>query len=247
MRPSEEAIRKISVKLQGHPVLEETRIKISTKLKGKFVGEKNPFYGKHHSEESKRRNGEAHRGRPSPNKGIPKTDEQKRKQSIALTGRKQTEKQKQWRRDHPVNYWKGKTIPAYAREKMSKRKFESWQDPIYVKKVMDGRHLNPNKSELKLLRLLEKLHPGEWKYTGDFSFSINGKCPDFVNCNGQKKIIEFNGTYWHQKDIPGEREKIFAAFGYDTLIIWDTEMKDMGKVERRINDFHKRGSECCQS
>jgi len=179
-------------------------------------------------------------GTPSPKRGIPVSDEQKRKQSQTMTGRKQTEEQRQWRRDHPVSYWKGKTIPKYARDKMSTRKFESWQDPAYVKKVMDGRHLSPNKSELKLLKLLEKIHPGEWKYTGDFSFTINGKCPDFVNCNGQKKIIEFNGTYWHQKDIPGEREKIFAAFGYETLIIWDTEMKDISAVERKIHRFHER-------
>ncbi len=118
--------------------------------------------------------------------------------------------------------------------KMLKKRY---QDPEYVKKMAKAWNIKPNKPETLILNLLNNLYPGEWKYTGDFSFTINGKCPDFVNCNGQKKCIEFNGTYWHQNDIPGEREKIFAEFGYDTLIIWDTEMNDMDSVIKKIKVF----------
>ena len=82
---------------------EEVRKKISEALKGLQAGEKNPFYGKTHSEESKkkisesqkgkhlseetkRKMSESRKGRPSPNKGkpahnkgIPMSEEQKRK------------------------------------------------------------------------------------------------------------------------------------------------------------------------
>ena len=82
---------------------EETRRKISETHKGLQVGEKNPFYGKQHteetrrkisksqkgkhlSEETKRKMSESRKGRPSPNKGkpahnkgIPMSEEQKRK------------------------------------------------------------------------------------------------------------------------------------------------------------------------
>ena len=51
---------------------EETRRKLSESCKGKnFFGEKNPFYGRHHTEESKRKISEARKRRPSILKGLP--------------------------------------------------------------------------------------------------------------------------------------------------------------------------------
>ena len=44
-----------------HP--EETIKKLSKSLKGRFIGENNPFYGTHHSIESRKKNSEAHKGR----------------------------------------------------------------------------------------------------------------------------------------------------------------------------------------
>ena len=43
-------------------VSEATRAKLSAIGKGRWVGEKNPFYGKHHTEEARAKNGAAHRG-----------------------------------------------------------------------------------------------------------------------------------------------------------------------------------------
>lgn len=60
-RPSEEAIKKISDTLKGHVVSEETKAKISAKLKGRMTGPGNPFYGMKHSDESKRKNAAAHK------------------------------------------------------------------------------------------------------------------------------------------------------------------------------------------
>lgn len=47
-----------------------------------------------------------------------------------------------------------------------------------------------NKIESKLKDVLDSLFPNEYKYTGDASIIIEGKIPDFININGQKKIIE---------------------------------------------------------
>lgn len=114
-----------------------------------------------------------------------------------------------------------------------------WDDPEYKNRILLARAEpgRPNKQENFILFLLNRMYPGEWRYTGDFSTIINGKNPDFININGQKKVIEFNGTYWHQYDIPGEREKIFSEYGYDTLIIWDHELKNMNRLKFRINKF----------
>ena len=51
-------------------------------------GEKNHFYGKTHSEESKKKMSEAHKGKPAHNKGVPMSEEQKKKISEAHKKRK---------------------------------------------------------------------------------------------------------------------------------------------------------------
>ena len=64
------AIRKVS---------EETRKKISEGNKGKQAGEKNPMYGKHPTDETRRKMAEAHKGKP-------KSDETRRKMREAQKG-----------------------------------------------------------------------------------------------------------------------------------------------------------------
>lgn len=55
-----------NIELGGHEnkvVSEETKKKLSEQRKGWYVGEKNPFYGKKHNEESKRIMSETHKGK----------------------------------------------------------------------------------------------------------------------------------------------------------------------------------------
>lgn len=47
---------------------EEVKQKIGEKMSETRKGKNNPMYGKHHSEESKRKNSEAHKGKPAPNR-----------------------------------------------------------------------------------------------------------------------------------------------------------------------------------
>ena len=77
---SEESRRKMSEVKSGKPMSEETKRKISEKLKGV----NNPNYGKPMSEEQKRKLSEAVKGRTSPNKGKPMSEEQKRKLSKSV-------------------------------------------------------------------------------------------------------------------------------------------------------------------
>jgi len=121
----------------------------------------------------------------------------------------------------------------FTSESLKKR----YRDPVYVKKMKEAWNIKPNKLESRMIGLLDNLYPGEWKYTGDFSFTINGKCPDFVNCNGQKKVIELFGDYWHQGQDPQERINAFTPFGYSTLVIWEHEFKNMRRVINKIDEF----------
>ena len=129
---------------------------------------------------------------------------------------------------------------AKSIEKQSKSMKKRWQDPKYQKKFEKGCRFKPTKPELFLNDCFNEWLPKEYKYTGNGSFWINGKNPDFVNCNGQKKCIEFNGDYWHKDDVPGQREAIFAEFEYDTLILTDIDLLDMDLLKEKVMDFHNR-------
>jgi len=117
-----------------------------------------------------------------------------------------------------------------------------WKDSEYVRKQMKARHLKPNKPEIKLDTFLKQLLPREYKFVGDGQFIIAGKCPDFINVNGQKKIIELYGDYWHRNDNPQERIDLFAKYGYQTLIIWEKELKDNKELKSKILNFQTSGN-----
>jgi len=134
---------------------------------------------------------------------------------------------------------KSVVVSDETRKKLSESQKRKFKDPEFLNKYYKGMNTTPNKPEKKLFSLLENLYPGQWRYTGDFSFTINGKCPDFVNCNGQKKIIELFGDYWHRGENPQDRINEFKPFGFETLVIWESEMKNIENVKNRIREFHE--------
>lgn len=71
-------------------------------------------------------------------------------------------------------------------------------------------------------------------YDGDYSSASS-----FINVNGLKLIIEVFGNYWHQGEDAQGRIDIFSKFGYRTLVIWETELKDIVSIVRRIGAFVK--------
>ena len=107
---------------------------------------------------------------------------------------------------------------------------------VILAKIFKSTARKPNKPEKILINFFRDASL-PYKYTGDYSLWINGKNPDFVNCNGQKKIIELFGEHWHDEENAEERVKLFSKFGYSTLIIWASELKDMQKVSEKIRGF----------
>mgnify|MGYP001302729997 CR=1 FL=1 len=122
-------------------------------------------------------------------------------------------------------------------KKISVRMKELYKDEEYLKKLQKGLKIFPNRPETLILSILNKIYPNEWKYTGDYSFWINGRNPDFTCINGKKLLIEHFGTYWHDGDDPEEHKKIFAEFGYRTLVIWENELKNIEEVKNKIKRF----------
>jgi len=111
------------------------------------------------------------------------------------------------------------------------------------KAIKKALKLKPNRPEIELSKILNILYPNEYKFVGDGQIIIDGFNPDFINCNGQKKIIEHYGDYWHNK--PGAKEKdlrrinTYTKHGYKTLIIWEHELEKIEEVKQRLVYFNK--------
>lgn len=77
----------ISKSKKGHLVPVEIREKISLSQIGKRTGKYNPFYGKHHTEETKKKLSESHKGKTSWMKDKHHTEEAKKKISDSKKGK----------------------------------------------------------------------------------------------------------------------------------------------------------------
>jgi hypothetical protein len=124
----------------------------------------------------------------------------------------------------------------------------AWQNPEWRDKVVKAQRLgclvHPNRAETAITLLLDELHPGEWKFVGDGSLVIGGKNPDFTNVNGQKKLIELFGNYWHRGQNPQDRIDLFAQFGFATLVIWERELDNPTELADKITMFTEKDTIC---
>ena len=150
--------------------------------------------------------------------------------------------------ENPVSIEKNsKAISKYfaedkrAKERVSKTSKLNWQNPKYVQKQMKARGVSPNKMELRFDKLLQKQFPNTFKYVGDGEVIIAGKCPDFININGKKQLIELFGDYWHRGENPQNRIDLFKKYGYDTLVIWENELKNLGRAIEKVEQFVNGG------
>jgi len=125
----------------------------------------------------------------------------------------------------------------------SKNKF---LDEDYIKSYQKGIKSKPNRLEKKIIELLDNIKLSNFIFTGDFTFWIKGKNPDFVDKNN-KKVIEIFGDYWHSKEQTGidetehERNRInhFNKNGYNCLILWEHEFKNFELIKYKILEFNK--------
>jgi len=121
-----------------------------------------------------------------------------------------------------------------------------WQIPEIKNKIIKSQRksykISPNKPEKCLNKLLNKLFLKEYKFVGNNKLVVGGFVPDFVN-KTKNKIIEMFGDYWHTikgaKEKDKRRLKTYKKYGYKTLIIWERELKNLNKVEKKILKFNK--------
>lgn len=212
---------------KGIPCSKERKEAISRANKGR----PSPMKGKTFSAETRKRMSLADKGKPSPKKGIPQSEEQREKSSKAHMG------QPAWNKGIPMREEsKGKLSEANKRYWASLSQEDKGKS---IKAVLRGLWRRPTTLEQQLISIIEN-NKLPYKYVGDGQFILGGKNPDFLNTNGKKQLIEAFGTYWHDVFDVAERIEHFRQYGFDTLIIWEDEMKNRDTVISKIKKFSHR-------
>ena len=175
-----------------------------------------------HTKEARKRMSESHRG-------VPLSEECRKNIGLAHRGK-----------PHPkakgrISPMKGRHQTENARKVLSEKAKRWWSNPDNAKKCLVFN--SPNRQEKRLQGILDLMYPGEWRFVGDGQVIIGGKCPDFINVNGQKKIIELYGERWHQEDEPPKRVAAFKPFGYETLVIWVKDLQCIRRLKPILRSF----------
>ena len=216
---SESLKKKLSALYTGRKLSKNTCYNMSVGLKQSYKnGDRVPaFLGKQLSAEHRKKISEANKGRKL-------SEGAKRRISLSRLGRKCN-------------------LTTIA--KMSKNSKQLWKDPEYVQKQMKARKVSPNKAEIFLTTKFQEWMPQEYKYNGtpgaDGGFVLAGKVPDWINVNGQKKIIELFGEQFHAPEEEFTRPALFKPYGWSTLIIWGKELKDTEKLKQKVLAFNAKG------
>ena len=179
------------------------------------------FLGRHHTDDARRRISEKLTGRRLSAKT-------KRKLSLVLKGNPLLAT-RGFAGHHHTDDWK---------EKRAELVKGWWRDENYrnktVKSILRSLCKRPNKCEILLLSILDRLFPGEFKYVGNGQFILGGKCPDFMNVNGKKVLVELFGDHWHKGEDPRVRINFFRKYGYKTVVVWERELRDVEKLNKRL-------------
>ena len=134
----------------------------------------------------------------------------------------------------------GKLLAENHGLKMHKIMCEKFQDPEFVKMMVNSWKRKPTQPEKDINSIVQLLFPREYKYNGNYELgiTIGRKVPDFVNVNGKKKAIDLFGDYWHDGEDPQVRIDLFKEYGWDLLVIWQHELEDKDAVIQKIVKFH---------
>ena len=123
--------------------------------------------------------------------------------------------------------WSDPQFRARMSRTYSRSSKRMWADQNFRKlnchKIAVGLHVRPNKKEIQLGQLLQEMPNQNWKYVGDFKFFIGRKNPDFIDFK-HHRIIELFGRHWHKASEVASRINYFKHFGYDCLVIWDSDL-----------------------
>ena len=169
---------------KGSHLTDEQKDSISASLKGKYSGEKNAMFGKHHTDETKRKMSASRSGEKNPNFGKHLTTEHRRKLSESAK-----------LRVGEKNSFYGKKHTLAAKEKIGAASRERFKDPEYKARV-SSKGMNTGKdnpmadpiNRQKVSRALKGKYTGEnhWTYGKPPYSKGHGKGSYFIKSSGEK-------------------------------------------------------------
>jgi len=107
--------------------------------------------------------------------------------------------------------------------------------PEIIQHVLNAVRKRPTKLEQKLIEIVNS-HNLPFKYVGDGTVIIDGKCPDFINPKASQ-IIEVFGKHWHSPEDEYKRTQFFNHHGYKCLVLWEDEFKNEITIVSKIKGF----------
>lgn len=147
------------------------------------------------------------------------------------------------------NSFYGKHHTGKTKQKLSEIRKGQWRSGEYIKNWLEGKNRHPNNLELLVDKILREKQPNEWKYNGNFEqgVMIGGMIPDFVNVNGEKKVIEVFGQYWHSNELTKEhwkrtefgRKAAYSQLGYTCVVLWEEELRKDNAGEYILEELKK--------
>ena len=129
------------------------------------------------------------------------------------------------------------------RQALSQEMIIRWSNPEYKSRVVrntaKAQHKSPNIPETIIIQVLDTYSPNEWDFIGgDSDIDIGGKRPDFKH-KYNNWIIEHFGDYHHTSKNKRIKEhqtyegrvKFLSERGYNTLILWEHDVKSLPSIE----------------
>ena len=227
----------------GKSFNDETKKKISETLKEKFKnGELKPFWMGHpawnrgktidrdkypnmghqkpHTEEAKKKMSIIHKGKTPNNKGkkCPQTSEKAKKNQYGNYFSK------------GCKPWNTGLVGVIKKSEIAKKKMRvHWENKEWrekqVKLMLASLFKRPTSLEREMIQIIEK-YKLPYKYVGDGSFLIGYKNPDFININGEKKLIEVGNVYHHQGDYIEKRKAHFTRYGWESYFFITNKLEE---------------------
>ncbi len=220
------------------------------------MSKKNPVQGKKHTPETINKVRKASLGRTSWNKGLTKEDDsrlisKKRKGVMVvcqICGKRFYKPRRPPSRGSPKYIEKpgvycSKECYDKCRSELAKK---VWNNEDYCKNWAEGMRFayqtKPNKPEKLFINIIEE-NDFSYKYVGDNSLRIGRLNPDFAHNNGEMKLIEIFGDYWHNRSderylgtVKG-RIEYFKERGYDCLVLWEHELNNKQNIIYKVETF----------
>lgn len=138
----------------------------------------------------------------------------------------------EWHAEHTKCY----QTPEF-RQMCGERSSANWQNSDYVRKVIKGWNIEPNKDEKELIDFFAEYFPS-FQYNGNFELKVNpdGLIPDFVDIEN-RRIVEYFGYFRHTQEEAEKKIARYAEEGWHCLVLWPNDLKDKWTLIEKLAKF----------